>query len=599
MAKKIIKARLKQRTDTQANWAANNPVLLEGELGLVTDDKNLYKVGDGVTAWNDLPFRGFDGTLVHETGDSDNAAMSQRGVTRALAKLEENMADNDIIKELSRKIEQLAEENTRLKERIEEQDVFIEDLEYHKLTANSDNRYPDISVGTADNLAGVDVVDSEINFRRSGGGAISDGVARIETIKGNSVVWNQLMPKATKSTTMNDVTFTVNADGSIVANGTASATAYIVLRSNYTDASHKYAVFGTPNGGSNITYYFGDGNALNDRGGNGTIANGRGLSSTFACRVQSGVTANNVVYRPRLIDLTKMFGSGNEPTTIEEFYARIPMGVDLNAYNEGEVIHMDVQSVESQGVNAWDEEWEEGIYNVSDGTQAIGANQIRNANLIPVLPNTEYYLSGNFSFLAFLEYGADKKFLRNRGGLKGNAKTSEDCHYLAFYTDSDYGLTYNRNICINLSDTSINGKYFPYIKRVEDLAVIRKYFPQGMKSAPTAHDAIRYNKESGKWEKVEATGIRAYQEGDADNALYLTDGKVTCYPLAEPIVTELDEADQFKDLDYQVWNAGTEKAIAEGKSAPLAADITYGFNAIGKIKELESLVAALRAKVGI
>ena len=93
MAKKIIKARLKQRTDTQANWAANNPVLLAGELGLVTDDKNLYKVGDGVTAWNDLPFRGFDGTLVHETGDSDNAAMSQRGVTRALAKLEESMVE--------------------------------------------------------------------------------------------------------------------------------------------------------------------------------------------------------------------------------------------------------------------------------------------------------------------------------------------------------------------------------------------------------------------------------------------------------------------------------------------------------------------------
>lgn len=93
MAKKIIKARLKQRTDTQANWAANNPVLLEGELGLVTDDKNLYKVGDGVTAWNDLPFRGFDGTLVHETGDSDSAAMSQRGVTQALDELKERMVE--------------------------------------------------------------------------------------------------------------------------------------------------------------------------------------------------------------------------------------------------------------------------------------------------------------------------------------------------------------------------------------------------------------------------------------------------------------------------------------------------------------------------
>ena len=112
MAKKIIKARLKQRTDTQANWAANNPVLLEGELGLVTDDKNLYKVGDGVTAWNDLPFRGFDGALVHETGDSDNAAMSQRGVTRALAELKEGLVEKVPGKGLSTEDYTTEEKNT-------------------------------------------------------------------------------------------------------------------------------------------------------------------------------------------------------------------------------------------------------------------------------------------------------------------------------------------------------------------------------------------------------------------------------------------------------------------------------------------------------
>ena len=65
MANKIIKAQMKQRRDTKANWAAQNPVLLAGELGIVSDDPNLYKVGDGTTAWNALPFRGFDGTLTH------------------------------------------------------------------------------------------------------------------------------------------------------------------------------------------------------------------------------------------------------------------------------------------------------------------------------------------------------------------------------------------------------------------------------------------------------------------------------------------------------------------------------------------------------
>lgn len=78
--------RIQQRRDTAARWAQFNPILLEGEVGYVTDDPNQYKIGDGVHAWNELPLRGFDGTLVHELGDSQTAAMSQQGVTDAIRK---------------------------------------------------------------------------------------------------------------------------------------------------------------------------------------------------------------------------------------------------------------------------------------------------------------------------------------------------------------------------------------------------------------------------------------------------------------------------------------------------------------------------------
>lgn len=44
-----------QRYDTAANWAANNPVLLEGEIG-VEKDTFKFKFGDGVTAWNGLEY---------------------------------------------------------------------------------------------------------------------------------------------------------------------------------------------------------------------------------------------------------------------------------------------------------------------------------------------------------------------------------------------------------------------------------------------------------------------------------------------------------------------------------------------------------------
>lgn len=49
-------ARMQQRRDTGANWAASNPVLAAGEVGVNTDTGEL-KVGDGTTTWNVL--RGF------------------------------------------------------------------------------------------------------------------------------------------------------------------------------------------------------------------------------------------------------------------------------------------------------------------------------------------------------------------------------------------------------------------------------------------------------------------------------------------------------------------------------------------------------------
>jgi len=47
--------RLKLRRDLSTRWAAVNPVLAEGEPGFELDSGRI-KVGDGVTAWNDLGF---------------------------------------------------------------------------------------------------------------------------------------------------------------------------------------------------------------------------------------------------------------------------------------------------------------------------------------------------------------------------------------------------------------------------------------------------------------------------------------------------------------------------------------------------------------
>ena len=55
MATKIVNQIMKQKRGTFANWTAQNPVLAAGEIGFITD-KKMFKVGDGVNAFNDLPY---------------------------------------------------------------------------------------------------------------------------------------------------------------------------------------------------------------------------------------------------------------------------------------------------------------------------------------------------------------------------------------------------------------------------------------------------------------------------------------------------------------------------------------------------------------
>lgn len=45
--------RMLQRRGTEAEWAAQNPVLSDGEIGYARD-LNIIKIGDGITPWNDL-----------------------------------------------------------------------------------------------------------------------------------------------------------------------------------------------------------------------------------------------------------------------------------------------------------------------------------------------------------------------------------------------------------------------------------------------------------------------------------------------------------------------------------------------------------------
>lgn len=51
----VVKTTFQLRRGLQATWEKNNPILAAGEPGYVID-KNLLKIGDGITPWNELQF---------------------------------------------------------------------------------------------------------------------------------------------------------------------------------------------------------------------------------------------------------------------------------------------------------------------------------------------------------------------------------------------------------------------------------------------------------------------------------------------------------------------------------------------------------------
>ncbi len=55
MPNTTLKTRLIIKNDSAANWATKNPVLLKGELGIEIDT-NLFKIGNGTSAWAALPY---------------------------------------------------------------------------------------------------------------------------------------------------------------------------------------------------------------------------------------------------------------------------------------------------------------------------------------------------------------------------------------------------------------------------------------------------------------------------------------------------------------------------------------------------------------
>ena len=195
--------------------------------------------------------------------------------------------------------------------------------------------------------------DSETAYQKTvptGGKLMS-----VKSVGGKSIVWNQLISDSIIHVTVTideDVTedkwiSRIEADTSNII----SAHGHKVLGKCVKDASNPTA---------NVVVRFGANNSNISNGYESEHSTEKGIYSlqpsvkngALYYRAFAGATAGTYGFTLQLYDLTLMFGSGNEPTTVEEFESMFPNG--YYPYNEGELMSMSVNNVVEQGKNLFD-----------------------------------------------------------------------------------------------------------------------------------------------------------------------------------------------------------------------------------------------------
>lgn len=215
----------------------------------------------------------------------------------------------------------------------------------------------------------------------------------VKNVGGRSLVWNQLVNiSERKETTGNGVTFTFSKDGTITLNGTATKTGSpIALAITKNVKGHKYLIIANL-----LSGVYGENQLLFTSQSYGADTTGHGAIITnessnaewyYVLLLYAGVTYDNVKLQPQLFDITAMFGSGNEPTSVEEFEKMFP--AEYYPYNAGEIVNAGTESVVEQGRNLY---YGTDMLKVGSDDYEYIANSYR-CKAVKLKPNTTYTLS--------------------------------------------------------------------------------------------------------------------------------------------------------------------------------------------------------------
>lgn len=326
----------------------------------------------------------------------------------------------------------------------------------------------------------------------------------VKSVGGRSLVFNQVvnLNNFRPNYTVNGVTFTKLDNGKFVANGTATGGDAYFSDSFIPIKGHVYLEKSCPKGGSAETYrsyITGSGVVMDTNYGSGVIApiNVDARVYIVPLMVKSGATVNNLVVYPQIYDLTAMFGSGNEPTSVEEFEKMFP--AEYYPYNAGEIVSAGTESIVEQGRNLWDEVWKVGTISSSSGNNEGSTAAIYSENYIPIIPNSTYIFvyvgSAKFENVKTRFYDHSKKYIGyndNNGQTVYPNKsfiTPSNAFYVRFTLPPDYGNVYKTDIALIAGSS---GAYTPYHRNVYPIPEAIRNLPGYGWSAGTARNYVDY-----------------------------------------------------------------------------------------------------------